>query len=280
MACVVFIHGLNTYGDENLHFGPANFGLMHKNIEGLFTERGIDFVPLHGLGAGSPDELADRAVNKIAESRFLDQCDEFYILGQSIGGLVARALAARPELSGRVRSIFTTGTPHHGSDAARFALEFEDRHPLLFRAFKAIGYDVNARSEIFRHYLPENIRVFNERYPVDVGAPVISLICEVSQAMISWPIVPLHWRLRSLQPPQSAGAFESDGFILTESQRWGESIGLFELDHMAQLGFFFHLSPTKKRRSQAEFERLIDTMASRINAIQGQPQAWAQPQFT
>lgn len=261
MAAVVFIHGLNTFGDDRLHLGPATFGLMHENIERAFLSREIDFLPLTGLGAGSPDELAERALGALEKIRYFDGRGEFHLLGQSIGGLVCRALATRSELKGRVRTIFTLGTPHRGTEAARLGIELRQRHPLISRVFAATGYDTGKRAHVFKNFLPEVIDAFNIRYPVEITPPVVSLLCEVPGAKVSWPLLALQKRLRALESERD---LRGDGLILSQSQRWGECVGPFALDHLQQLGFFFHLSPLKRRESQAEFSRLIDVIANRL----------------
>lgn len=43
-------------------------------------------------------------------------------LGHSLGGLMARRLAAEPDFCGRIRCLVTLGTPHQGSALARLAV--------------------------------------------------------------------------------------------------------------------------------------------------------------
>lgn len=263
MATLVFLHGLNTYGDDLLHVGPITFGTMHAKLEQAFRERDIDFIPVTGLGFGSPEEQAERALNFLAETGLGEIDTDLHILGQSIGGLVARALAARPEIGSRVRTILTMGTPHDGSTAALFGLEFAEKYPRWSKLFAAIGYDTRAKAEIFRNFTPESVRSFNARFPAHPDVHHVCLLCEVDRASVSWPLLGIY---EHLHPETSEGPPKSDGFIPCSSQSaYGEVTGPFALDHFAQLGYFFHPRRAVRRRSEAEFERLVDTIAKFVS---------------
>lgn len=251
---IVFIHGLNTYGDDDVHIGPLRFGRMHANIERAFDERGVRVVSLGGLGTGSPVEQAMRA-SQVLKSRNLPA--RFHLLGQSTGGLVARVLAASPEWQIRIGTIFTVGTPHAGTLAARFGLEFADHYPALCRLFTMFGYDTRAKGEIFRHFTEDRLAEFNQKFPGTPTVREISVICEVPREKLSWPLAIFHSRLNpTLQP--------SDGFIWSASQKRGEQWGPFALDHFSELGFFPHLSAGRRQEARAEFLRMIDAIVRHV----------------
>lgn len=244
MATIVFIHGLNTYGDDDIHIGPLKFGYMHSRLEAEFKALGHDFVAVTGLGYGTPEEQAERALQQLPETA------ELHLLGQSTGGLVSRVLAAHPALNSRVRTVMTVGTPHGGTAAAEFALNFPEKHPTLTRLFSVAGYDTRLKAEIFKRFTPQAMREFNEKYPILSTYKAISLICEVERERLSWP---LQFFYKKLHP----GSQKSDGLIWTESQKWGAQEGPFQLDHFAQLGFFPHLSRSARTEAEKEFRRLI-----------------------
>ena len=246
MATLVFIHGLNTYGDDDIHIGPLRFGAMHARLEKRFRDLGHGFHAPQNLGAGSPEEMAEAAARQVRE--FAPR-GPIHLLGQSTGGLVARAMAAREEFRERIASIITWGTPHQGTIAAHFAIEFARRRPGLARVFKTFGYDTGAKGSIFAHYTPEAQQTFNTRFP-QTNERSFSLVCEVNQADLSWPLGFFHSRLH---PEREA----SDGFVWRESQTWGNARGPFRLDHFGELGFFPHLRLSARRRAEIEFERLI-----------------------
>lgn len=239
---IVFIHGLNTYGDDDLHVGPLAFGPMHARLEEELKARGHHFLPVLGLGFGSPEEQAEKARPQLPKDGPL------YLFGQSTGGLVARVLAAHPALSSRIHSVFTIGTPHRGTAAAEFGLNFETRHPQLTKIFSMAGYDTRKKAEIFSHYTPKALHEFNQRYSERPN--MYSLICEVERRALSWPLRPFY---KNLHPANQS----SDGFIWAESQSWGESLGPFQLDHFTQLGFFPFFSTQAREHARREFDRLI-----------------------
>lgn len=294
MATIVFLHGLNTYGDDLLHIGPLTFGPMHTKLARAFRERDIDFVPIAWtsrqhqdhpqdqapatvLGTGSPEEQAERARRFLDETGLGDVDSKFHLFGQSTGGLVARALAARPELRHRILSVITIGTPHEGTEAARFGLEFNRRYPKLARLFSTFGYDSRAKASIFRHYTPEAMHEFNLRYPPHSesrsvphsvprsdGMREISLVCQISKEDVSWPLSLLHRHLHP-RPANDNSPVPSDGFILCHSQSRGETRGPFALDHFDQLGFHFHHRSSVRRKAEQEFVKMIDTVSDIIS---------------
>lgn len=255
---IVFIHGLNTFGDDLLHVGPLTFGLMHSRLEAEFRKRDVDFVGVLGQGAGSPEEQAEKCLLFLASTGLLSGDSGLVLLGQSIGGIVARVLAARPTLKNRIRAVVTLGTPHAGTNVSDFALKFDENHPTLHKLACQFGYDTTAKAASFRHYTPEAMTRFNERYPAQIDVPEYSLICEVDWAAISLPLRALYKRIH---PPAHEGSLpKSDGFIWTASQARGRIVGPFALDHFAALGACFHLSPSARKSARLEFERMIEAV--------------------
>jgi pimeloyl-ACP methyl ester carboxylesterase len=268
MATVLFFHGLNTFGDDLLHIGPMTFGPMHAPLEREFVRRDIPFIGVTGLGFGTPEEQAEKTIAFLEETGLLEHSDRddhgtLHLLGHSVGGLVARALADRPELKGRIRSIITMGTPHQGAWVATFGMEFEKRHPLLCRAAAFAGYDTRVKAAIFRNFTLEAAREFNARHNSLPGIREITLLCEVEREELSLPYRLFYERMHPrFQEPHFP---KSDGFIWSESQKRGEVIGPFALDHFGELGFFFQLAPSIRRRARAEFQRLVNTLEDLVS---------------
>jgi pimeloyl-ACP methyl ester carboxylesterase len=268
MATVIFFHGLNTFGDDLLHIGPLTFGPMHGPLERQFAERDIPFIGVTGLGFGTPEEQAEKAIAFLDETGLLDQevpgdQGSLHLLGHSVGGLVARALAARPEVKGRIRSIITMGTPHHGAWVATFGMQFEKRHPWLCRAAALAGYDTRVKAAVFKNFTIEAAREFNARHPSAPGVREISILCEAERNELSLPYRLFYERMHPrFQDPQFP---KSDGFIWSESQKRGDVIGPFALDHFGELGFFFQLGPAGRRKARAEFQRLVNTLGDLVS---------------
>lgn len=253
---IVFIHGLNTYADGLVHVGPLKFGAMKDKWEVALRRRGFDFVGVRGMGYGPIEEQADRALEHLRTEGYLDGRRELVLLGHSLGGLVARALATRPEARAQTKAIFTFGSPHGGAHVTDVALSLDEKSPALHKFLQVVGYDVSKKKAAFSNFTRANIDEFNRRHPLPTGVRCVSLLCEVKGLEISWPLVPVYAKLRAVDPEPLG-----DGFISSKSQRWGESVGSFGVDHFGEMGYFFHLSPTNRARARREFERLTATVA-------------------
>jgi pimeloyl-ACP methyl ester carboxylesterase len=259
MPTVVFLHGLNTFGADDLRIGPLNFGLMHTRIDSEFRKlsRGLALrlVSVTGCGCGPAEEQAERA------SEFLEAAGisgDLVLFGHSVGGLVARALAARPEMEGRVRKIITVGTPHRGAMVADLGLSFATRHPFLYRILKFGGYDTLEKTKTIAQFTLASLEAFNARTPSTPNVEEIALICEARWSELSWPYF---FGYLHLHPRGSDRVFPaSDGFIYSESQKRGRLMGPFALDHYGQMGFFFQLNPFARKKAKSEFHRLIATV--------------------
>lgn len=266
MANLVFLHGLNTYGDDDLHVGPLRFGYMHAHWERALRRRGHDVLAPIGLAldtetnktAYDPETLARRAWMQMRDRGWSDK-DDLALIGHSTGGLVARAL--EPLLRPRVRAIVTIGTPHRGTDAARFARELHIRHGALHKILARLGYDTKARLEIFDLFTADAIRNFDARFPRPNHLALAYALCEIEEAEVSWPLRPLYRRLHA--SPESID--RSDGFIHSDSQEFGERLGPFALDHFENLGFCLRWSPHRRTEVAEEFERLVDEIDAFLN---------------
>lgn len=263
MRRLVFIHGLNTYGDDDLHIGPLKFGLMHARLEAALRPMVDRFTPLTGFGSGSPEEQAKRITEIICSSDWYSRTTAIDWLGQSVGGLTARVLAQHPEFIKKTRSILTFGTPHHGAPVAELALSFENRHRFLHQLFSVFGYDTGKKNAIFQHYTAAAMRDFNRRYARPASVRCFSLICDVHRGQLSLPLRLAYGKIHGA--PSQTVALRSDGLIFCDSQAWGETRGPFALDHFAQLGFFPYLGRSARWKAETEFHRFARTIAALVS---------------
>lgn len=251
MASLIFLHGLNTYGDDDIHIGPWKFAAMHTFWQKALERRGVEFHALTGLSPLAPRDQAQEALALVRARR---PSEPLHLLGQSTGGLTARALAAHPELRGRVASVMTIGTPNSGASAAELGLEFARSSPAWHRLFSLFGYDTVQKTAIYRHFTPAAVREFNSSCALPSEVRALSFICEVGTSELSWPLRFLHGRIN----PEGA---PGDGFIPSDSQRFGDCQGPYRLDHFGELGFFPYLRPSARLKTALEFERLADAVA-------------------
>ena len=279
----VFFHGLNTFGDDLLHLGPVTMGRMDRYLAPAMREQGVHFISVEKVGDGTPESQAEWAISWLQKNAPEIRGKEISLLGNSIGGLVARAFAKklreRPQvLNASIKKIVTWGTPHRGTIAADLTEHLAQTFPRLFphltSALSKMDYHVENKSSTFKAYSPRALEKFNLAHPIQPETPEISLLCSVPAADVSpyfWTLYPhLHGtsftalaksfatRDRSFSP--------SDGFVPNGSQAWGEVLGPYRLDHFVPMGFT-ELLPTKSRRNFAklEFQKLVTDLAQLLD---------------
>ncbi len=250
MARIVFFHGLNTYGDDDLHVGPLRYGSMNSPWENALRANGIEVFSPENLGYHPVHEQAELALARLKANGWLEKGDLF-LLGQSSGGLVARALASHNETLVKINGVLTVGTPHQGTTAAELGLEFATSNSRMSRALSKIGYDASKRSKVFERYLKKSMDEFNAKFPLRDNFWSGYALCEAKRSQLSWPLLIAHGALH-----RGTESGKSDGFVSSESQAWGECLGRYELDHFGNLGFFLQPLPHLRKKARAEFARL------------------------
>ena len=104
---VIMLHG---YG-----MGRSNFSLLARRLSraGIGPILFFDYWSLSGLERAT--QRLHELVMALTEGAGYDSVD---LIGHSLGGIVARDLASTPEVSGRVGTVVTLGTPHGGTRLA------------------------------------------------------------------------------------------------------------------------------------------------------------------
>ncbi len=259
---VIFIHGLNTFGDDQFHAGPLVFGPMHQFWKPRLEACGFEFFALDKMGFGPFEDQVERAVEQIEQllsRRVLDRA--VHLFGHSMGGLVARGVAAKlvanPAFSAfaRLCSVMTLGTPHKGTAATEDALDLSKQSPRFYQALKAFGYDLEKRRDAMRFFTVERVREFSDRHPPLENVDCVSFIGAVRKDQLSLPFQMIYSKIHSSKGPD---AELSDGLIAANSQEWARVGGVFELDHFAELGAFTQITPRSRSRAKHEFDRLVN----------------------
>lgn len=255
MTRIVFFHGLNTYGDDDLHIGRMRFGSMNTPWENALRQHGIEVYSPENLQYHPVTDQAAMTLEHLREKGWLNERNIF-LVGHSSGGLIARALASQNETLGKISGLITVGTPHFGLPAAEFAIALSDPQSRAGRVFKKLGYDLSKRTHVFERYLELKMQEFNACFPLSRKIWEGHALCEVHFREMSWPL----WLgYRNFHKGVELG--HSDGFVSSKSQAWGNCLGRYALDHMNNLGFFFQVSPLQRKRARAEFERLASDVA-------------------
>lgn len=255
---IIFLRGLNTYGDDLFRFGPLAFGptqipLMRSFEQNNPSPDNLKFVPILDMGLGTLPELIENA--ELLIKRLVEPTDELHLLGHSQGGLIARALAHQEFFKGRIRSIVTIGTPHHGAYFADTSQRFERANKIISAGLKLLSYDLGARHKYFKCLSSQSMREFNRRYPNLENIEYGHLLCTADRNLMG---VPYQIGIRFTQDPRDL--HPSDGLVSAKSQTWGVRLGTYTLDHAAELGFFFQVSPAKRRFLRQEFSRMVNDL--------------------
>lgn len=277
---ILFLHGLNTFGDDLLHIGPVTLGRMDLHLRAQFEKLGARVFSVDGVGQGSPE-----AQTRIAQRDIEARCDfangvRVFLLGNSMGGIVARSLAKAwretPSFNTkqfRVDGILSWGTPHYGTRAAALALEITTQRPRLVRTISRLGYNLAKNNSTYEHYTPLRMKEFNRRHPIDPETPEHSFLCALPFRKSSPYFWGLYAKLHGLPTSTIFRHWKSedspsDGFISIESQTWGTSHTPYRLDHFSQSGFLSMLPvPSQRQEARIEFEKLCTDMEKVMTAI-------------
>jgi hypothetical protein len=254
MVEIYYIPGLNNYGDDRVHIGPLKFFRMHEVLDQHLGKYGIKLVPLYPNKESLPKKIE-------ALAHKIKTLNNVTLLGHSTGGIMARALLSRPELKKNISGVITFGCPHRGSHLADLTAKLNQNRGGRLALLKFFGYDVRKNLEFILDLSTENlIKIFGDDASSDV--PSYSLVCSKEIGKM-----PMAFRMLYSYSGEKIN-FASDGIVSKDSQNWGRTLGPFDLDHLAQIGFFKHLvNPKLKRQTLAEFDRLIKTMADTVREI-------------
>lgn len=275
---VIYLHGLNTFGDDDLHIGPLRLGRMDQHVKASLLSCGINVYSVDRIGFGSPEEqakIAFKTITSAIDNKELDANTPISLLGHSAGGLTARVLAHQLSDKIRIPLVVTWGSPHHGIAAFETIENLKIAHPLAFKAAQAIGmsfhYDLQKKATPFVPFSIQESHLFNKKYPSLTSLKEVSFPCAVPARHLSaglWPLYP--WTHQSSYTKliseliSRSGYSPSDGIVPLSSQKWGQIGGYFALDHLAQIGFFNFHTPKRKQLLKNHFEELMKTIAVEV----------------
>ncbi|MCB0411336.1 MAG: hypothetical protein KDD22_02350 [Bdellovibrionales bacterium] len=260
---VVYIRGLNTSGSNLLILGwiPLPTSMYRPWLQ-FFAAQGVRAYAIDNLGGGQLREQIQKAEQYLEGIRpHLEQ--GFHLVAHSAGGLVGWGLASNTPWGKKIKSLTTLATPHKGSHLARVFLNSIENGDGRIQVLSKIGYDHERRIPIFTEFLSENVAEFkkNNVFPKDI--PLFSCAFSLPLEEMSWPIRWTH-RMGFSIPDQ-----KHDGFIELESQKDGEVLGHWELDHSSQLGYHFYLNRKRKSEKVRLFEDLTAEILSHLKRVEG-----------
>lgn len=246
-VCLVFlIPGAFGQGTSSLFLAQKDYFADYRPFfaaKGCQTEQ-VEFPPdatieLRATVLRGEIEKAE----KIALAATQGAAPAVYLLGHSQGGLDARFVLATRRVAG-VSALVTIGTPNHGTPLANWAVAQRTSGSPVYWLLRWLGgYDLRAipfAAEMTPEFLERKASYFEAapgvRYAAARG------VCRTG---CGWALRLGAWWL---------GLGPSDGVVPGESQRFGQDLGEYDLDHVSEVG-----ADAPKR---AERARLLDAIWS------------------
>jgi triacylglycerol lipase len=207
---------------------PQKFlGLEYfKDLSKRYPQETTLFPAVSGLGnvAVRAQELADRIVGKFPTG-------EIHIIAHSMGGLDSRCLLARNlnglAAPGRVVSLSTISSPHHGSPVADLLLGHPLRLEFPFRDFLAQFVSANAHALV--DLATTGAPGFSEKDPV----PGVRYFAYAGAGLSSALLFPTHVYIQKKEG-------ENDGMVSVRSATWPGDLAetpWADADHWAEIGY-------------------------------------------
>ncbi|MEO6952953.1 MAG: alpha/beta fold hydrolase [Polyangia bacterium] len=252
-APILLVHGILLVG-SSVKLGLTSFD--RKIIDALERDGFDVFLPALPAIA-PPAERAEYLLRAIDEVRRRTGAARVHVVAHSQAGVDIRLLLDDPRATGKVASVVTLSTPHHGTPLADVMLElhgslgesFLDRVALRIDASRGWPKREGRLFATAAALTPGAMAVFDAHHP---GSPVplYSLAATPELARDGacdgglWP-APTKKGHRSLvmsiagmildQHTPNDAHLNNDGIVPTASERWGTFLGCVPIDHAAWL---------------------------------------------
>lgn len=252
-APILLVHGILMVG-THVTLGRTSFD---RKIVAALEADGFD-VFLPALPAiAPPSTRAEHLLRAIDEVRQRTGAARVHVIAHSQGGVDTRLLLDDPRAAGKIASVVTLSTPHHGTPLADVMLAIHGSlgESLLDRIAQRIDASRGWPTQPGRLFdtasmlTPRAMAVFDAQHPTQ-AVPLYSLAATPERARDGvcdgglWP-APIEKGHRSfamsvagmsLDEHSPPGArVSNDGIVPTASARWGTFLGCVPIDHAAWL---------------------------------------------
>jgi pimeloyl-ACP methyl ester carboxylesterase len=223
-------------------------GTYFSGYYSYFDERNINYTLCPRIADGDSRPLLDRALECIAflhaKTRLKPLKRNIILIGHSMGGNIARMVAASPTLSGRIKAVLSISAPHRGTSLGDFVFEqYSEEKGWLDPIYRGVME--------FIGFTPQDKKYFKELVMERTDSnPAIYLAQDVPDARgVQYYSIGNYTRL-SLIPPlnltkkilademiergldlDSEYGTKNDGVIPLQSMIWGKLVGIVESDH-------------------------------------------------
>lgn len=209
---IVLIHGVGFRDLKYLNY----WGRIPKEL----IKNGATIYYGHQEAWGTIEDNAHQIKNKILDIISETGCKKVNIIAHSKGGLDARYMVSKLDMSNYVASLTTISSPHHGSKAIDILLHLPEGiyrfiTKLIDRYFRMIG-DKNPDSyTASRQFSTKHAKVFNEEVKDTAGVYYQSytsiMKTPFSDLLLAFPYL----IIRLIEG-------KNDGLVSIDSSRWGE----------------------------------------------------------
>ncbi len=233
---VVLAHGL--MGFDEIALGARK----HAYFRGVAERLQAAGAEVHRPRVPASASVAERA-ERLAELVRALGAPKVNLIAHSMGGLDARYAISRLGLAGRVASLITVGTPHHGTPLADLGAGVLG----LLRIDQILKPVIDLAA--LRDLTTRRMSDFNRTVRDSEQVLYASVVARADRDRMNPILLLAHAYLA-----ETAG--DSDGLVPAESQRWGEVWREIEADHWAQIGW----------SSEFDAPALFESLASELRA--------------
>jgi triacylglycerol lipase len=207
------VHGL--LGFDRVKVGPLTLLRYFPGIEDTLEAAG------HRVGVPSLSKTRGVArrgaeLRRFILDRFPD--DRVHVIAHSMGGLDARHMISRLGMHDRVLTLTTIGTPHRGSAFADWGVR------RLSRSVKPVLNFWGVPTDAFDDLTTEACARFNEQTPDAPGVKYYSVAGACPAELVPW-----RWWPATVLGPEGG---RNDGVVSVTSATYGESVEVWDADHM------------------------------------------------
>ncbi|HEX3356660.1 MAG TPA: hypothetical protein VHS31_06720 [Tepidisphaeraceae bacterium] len=252
MTPIVLQHGL--FGFSDMKLGKLRLSYFN-GIDHAIADRGHPLIVCR-VHPTSSIELRARQLRAqiLSQLRTMKRPkDRVIIIAHSMGGLDARYMINKLEMSHRVAALVTVSTPHRGSPYADWVLKNLGKRMGGLKLVKLLHLDLKA----IRDLTTESCQQFNEEIEDSSDVEYFS----VSGARPWHRMAPIfmhsHKIVSNIEGP-------NDGVVSVKSATWGEHLGTWPADHLHMINRRFRPEILKRTGDVcSRYLKILDQLSER-----------------
>ena len=204
----------------------------------MMRERGITAIAPNVVPYASIDTRAknwERLINQVCTQYGFEKVN---VVAHSMGGLDMRYAIEHLDVAGRIASLTTVASPHHGTFLADLVLKTpEILTEKIGEVADWLGNNIypgeksdvlHSVEQLTREYVQDT---FNKITPDSGKVPIFSYGAAVGKGT-NYSLNPI-FKFQNVQIFEKEGP--NDSFVSEESAKWGEYLGTIHISHMHQI---------------------------------------------